>query len=266
MNARYFKRLVDFEMIMNIINLCFANQDTAIDTEFVFNDKKYRIYREEGTNRIKFVRGEECALGISYRFGIRDKKNPNILINYDEIGLFFDDFINNAPEVQLWSEGFLTENKTVEDIRKNFNITLRGNWGHIYYHLNELDGGNIPVVADRHSGALIFNKNGVLYGDYFFANSGKLYYQGDVVPSKEELERRETADEKDPAVRYYVRDRLAFYKMEYADAKNVIALRNRIVGSKMKSYLFTKEEMFMLYLQLYKALVESKEDEKNYLI
>ncbi len=262
MNARYFKRLVDFEMIMNIINLCFANQDTAIDTEFVFNDKKYRIYREEGTKKIRFVRGEECALGISYRFGIRDKKNPNILINYDEIGLFFDDFINDAPEVQLWSEGFLTENKTAEDIGKNFDITIRGDWGHIYYHLNELDGGNIPVIDDNNSGALIFVKNGVLYGNYFIANNGKLYYKGDVVLPEEELACREKTSEKDPAVRYYVRDRLEFYRTEFQDFKKVIELRNRIVGSKMKSYLFTKEEMFMFYLQLYKVLVESKEDKK----
>lgn len=256
MNAIDVKNLVDFEMIMNIINLRFANPNVDVETEFEFNGKTYTIKCSFG--KVNIIREDECELDIRYRFGKCDNKNPKILNYYGDISLHFHDYLEEAPTVHLWSEGFLVDNKSIDDIKKNFDVTLSNHWGDIYYSLNEFDGSNMPVTI---GGALIFDNDVTSYRDYVITNDGKLFYRGREVPSEEELRNQEW--DKNPAVNHYVRDRLEFYEHEYVDFIDIIKFRDRILNSAMKSYLFTKEELFLFYLKLYNALVEIKGISKN---
>lgn len=266
MNARNVKNLVDFEMIMNIVNLCFATKGECkiADIDFNFKGKRYSIkggnstvhivrYVNEQSNRI------ECSLAIISDFGMVDRNNPQILINYDSIKCIFRDF-NSKLDIHVCSDCFFAGNKSIDDIKKNFNVTIRGDLGHLFYRLNESDESNIPVVNDLKGGALIFDESGVRYCDYFILNDGRLFYRGEEVPSEEELKKKyKVADISESKT---IIEQLDFYEKELPEFKKIIALRDKILNGGMESYLFTKEEMFLSYLQLYKALVESKEDEK----
>ena len=259
MNAIDVKKLIDFEMIMNIINLGFATGDAVVNTEFEFNGKKYTIEKGHDIyDEVRITRDDECELMIVYDYGMLDMKNPKILINYNTLGLHFSDYKTQAPNVHLWSKGFLVKNGST-DIAKTFDVQIDGCFGNIFFPLNEFDGSNIPMFADFESGAIIFDENGVRYRNYFISNDGKVLYKGEELPSEAELKAKEEVTYEDPTIYPSIVERLTFYKAEYKSIMNVLALRDRILNSGMKSYLFTKEEMFRIYLELYKALVESKE-------
>ena len=263
MNARDVKKVIDFEMIMNIVNLCFATLNEDADIDFNFKGKRYKV--EKGYSKVSIVRYAdeqskriEKTLAIMYDFGMVDRNNPQILIDYNSIKCIFRDF-NSLLDVHVSSDRFPVGNKSIDDIKKNFDVTIRGNWGHLFYPLNEIDGSNISVVNDLKGGALIFDENGARYCDYFISNDGRLFYRGEEVPTEEELKKKNA--DADSVLSKTIKNQLDFYKVEYNDFKNVIDLRERVLNGDMET-LFTKEEMFLIYLQLYKALVESKEDEK----